>query len=127
MTHTVGRWRFLYDDEMRAHWEERLRADRALSAEALPGVGDLASALQAITAEAELASLEIDARGELCSLVGDAPVYRARLRVEDGELCFDKPGGVRVTLMLSERGELVADEPGKPPMRFRRVEPTSTS
>src|SRR6478609_7008079 len=103
----VGKWGFLYDDAMRSHWEGQLRS------QALPE-DELQQELADIEAEAKQASVEITAEGKLSSMVGDDVVYSAELQEASGELFFDKPNGARVVLSLSDAGELVADEPGKP-------------
>jgi hypothetical protein len=114
LSEKVGKWVFVYDTAMRAHWEGLLR-EQELSDE------ELQQELVEIETEANQASMEISPSGKLYSMVGDEVVYSAELREEAGALCFDKPDGSCVTLSLVGPRELTADEPGKPLMRFRRL------
>ncbi len=110
----VGKWSFLYDEAMRTFWETQLRA-QAQSDE------ELQQELADIEDEARRASVEISEAGTLSSMIGDDVVYSAELHEGDGSLYFDKPNGARVVVTLDSSGALVADEPGKPVMRFCRI------
>jgi hypothetical protein len=108
-----GTYVFVYTDQMRAWWEDRIRAE----------LGDetaIKEALASADAEAKGAEIEITSDAHVVSRSGGQEFYRAPLRVESGSVCFDKPNGVCVVLMRLSAHELTADEPGKPQMRFLR-------
>lgn len=109
----AGKWRFVYSAEMRAHWERKFR-EAALDGDALR------AALEEVDAEAQGAQLEITARGEIASSSGGREFFRTALAHDERGVWFDKPNGARVHLRLDD-GEIVADEAGKPTMRFRRA------
>ena len=108
----IGTYRFVFSEDMRAHWAERLRKESPEEFEA---------ALAAVEAEAAVAQIEITATGDIISRAGENEFYRAPLREEAGVVCFDKPNGARVVLRQPVPTTILADEPGKPQMRFERV------
>jgi hypothetical protein len=109
----VGSFRFEFDAEMRAWWKERLSAET-------PNEAALAQAIEEVEREASGAWIEITSDAHLTSGSGDRAFYTTPLRLESGMVCIDKPTGVRVILSKLDADTVSADEPGKPPMRFRR-------
>lgn len=109
----AGTYRFVFSEAMRAHWAERLRGESPER---------FVAAMEEVVAEATAARIRIDPTGEIASGAGDVVFYRAKLRIEDGLVCFDKPNGARVVLRKPTGNAIVALEPGKPAMEFERVE-----
>lgn len=108
----IGTYRFEFDDAMLAYWRERL-ATRVSDPAALE------AALSEVRAEGEGAEVEIASDGTIASRSRGEEFYRAPLTIEGATARFDKPNGARVVLRF-EAGVLVAEEPGKPTMRFHR-------
>ena len=108
----VGTYRFVFSDDLRAHWRERLK---------LSAPPALAQALATIEREAATARIEVTPTGHVVSRSGEAEFYRAPLQKDDRGLSFDRPNGSRVVLRKSSEHEMFAHEPGKPEMRFERV------
>jgi hypothetical protein len=107
----VGRYRLVYNAELREWYEAGIRAEAESEAA-------IESALAEADREAQVAEMTI-AAGTICSRAGDVEFYRAPLAIAGNRATFVKPTGAHVTLELGTDG-IIAHEPGKPPMRFVR-------
>ena len=111
----VGTYRFHFDPEMERFWRERLEAT-------VPDPLARDAALAEIRSEAQGAEIEITPDWMIASRSRGQEFYRTSLTPGGGTARFVKPDGANVTLHLT--GDVViADEPGKPPMRFTRILP----
>jgi hypothetical protein len=110
----VGKWKYVYDETMRTHWEQHFRAR-------LGSEHAILVALASVDAEAADARIEITGSGEVASGSGGQEFYRAKLESDGETLCFVKPNGARVVLTLLWPDEIRAEEPGKPALRFLRI------
>jgi len=97
---------------MLEHWRARLAAQ-------MMDPAALEAALSEVRAEGEAAEVEIAGDATIVSRARGEQFYRAPLRFAGETAEFDKPNGARVTLRF-DADVLIADEPGKPTMRFRR-------
>jgi len=112
----VGRYRLVVTPELLEFVEERFvrsaPSDRReqVRSEAL--------------AEAQAAELELHPDGTVESLAGEQSFFRVQVdwsSAPEGLGRFEKPGGVRVTLRVDERGGLIASQAGKPDSAFVRA------
>jgi len=111
----VGTYRFHFDQEMELFWRDRLEAE-------VPDPPARDAALAEIRSEAQGAELEITSDWMIASRSRGQEFYRTSLTVDGDTARFVKPSGANVTLHLSGDA-IIADEPGKPRMRFTRIVP----
>lgn len=116
----VGRWRFVYDDAMRA------RVEGQLAAKVPPA--ELAEAKRAAEAEAAASIIELTDEGQFFSWVeGDLHASSTYVAEPSGPSTFrvsrPRPDGARetTTVTLESADVMVIDDPAKGPLRFRRI------
>jgi hypothetical protein len=114
----VGTYRFQWDAELERFWRERVEAQT-------PDAAAREAALAEVRAEADGAEIEITGDPLIASRSRGVEFYRTSLAFEGDTARFVKPNGANVRLHLNGDG-IVADEPGKPRMRFTRIGPPLT-